>query len=71
MNGRDAVEIDYDAFTEFSVCAASYTPIYKGSPSVRDPFSGAVFLPEYEGTLSPLTGVTVIGASASGLPLPR
>jgi coatomer protein complex subunit alpha (xenin) len=68
---RDAIEISYDEFTEFDICAASYTPIYKGSPSAKDPFTGATFLPEYKGKLCPLTDVTVIGATASGLPSPR
>ncbi|KAG9123809.1 hypothetical protein FRC07_013904 [Ceratobasidium sp. 392] len=67
-NPRDAVEISYDEFTEFEICAISYTPIYKGSPSVRCPFTGASFLPEHKGKISPLTLVTEIGASASGLP---
>jgi len=30
----DAVELDYDQHNPFSVCAGSYTPIYKGNPSV-------------------------------------
>ncbi|KAG8895323.1 hypothetical protein FRB99_000633, partial [Tulasnella sp. 403] len=70
-NGRDTVEISYDEFTDFEVCAASYTPIYKGSPLVKDPFTGACFLPDYLGKLCPLTEVTEIGAHASGLPVPR
>ncbi|KDQ13419.1 hypothetical protein BOTBODRAFT_33724 [Botryobasidium botryosum FD-172 SS1] len=70
-NPLDAVEVAYDDFTEFEICAASYTPIYKGSPSVKDPFTGASFLPEYQGKLCPLTEVTEIGAAASGLPAPR
>ncbi|QRW04959.1 coatomer subunit beta [Ceratobasidium sp. AG-Ba] len=70
-NPRDAVEISYDEFTEFDICAISYTPIYKGSPSVRCPFTGASFLPEYKGKICPLTLVTEIGASASGLPNSR
>lgn len=71
QNGRDTVEISYNDFTEFDICAASYTPIYKGSPLVKDPFTGACFLPDYLGKLSPLTEVTEIGAHASGLPIPR
>ncbi|KAG8893614.1 hypothetical protein FRC01_013476, partial [Tulasnella sp. 417] len=71
QNGRDTVELSYNEFTEFDVCAASYTPIYKGSPLVKDPFTGACFLPDYLGKLSPLTEVTEIGANASGLPIPR
>ena len=70
-NPRDAVEIAYDEFTEFEICAASYTPIYKGSPSVRCPYTDAAFLPEFKGTLDPLTCLTEIGAVASGLPAPR
>ncbi|KAI9441289.1 coatomer subunit alpha-2 [Lactarius indigo] len=70
-NPRDAVEISYDEFTEFEICAASYTPIYKGSPSVRCPYTDAAFLPEFKGTLDPLTRLTEIGAVSSGLPAPR
>ncbi|TFY69325.1 hypothetical protein EVG20_g3199 [Dentipellis fragilis] len=70
-NPRDAVEVSYDEFIEFEICAASYTPIYKGSPSVRDPYTDAAFLPEFKGTLDPLTRLTEIGAVASGLPAPR
>lgn len=65
------MEITYDEFTEFEVCGASYTPIYKGSSSVRCPYTHAAFLPEFKGTLDPLTRLTEIGAAASGLPAPR
>ena len=70
-NPRNAVEIDYDEFTEFEICAASFTPIYKGSPSVSCPYTGASYLPEYKGRLDPLLELTEIGAPASGLPAPR
>ncbi|KAI0301648.1 coatomer subunit alpha-2 [Multifurca ochricompacta] len=70
-NPRDTVDISYDEFTEFEICAASYTPIYKGSPSVRCPYTDAAFLPEFKGTLDPLTCLTEIGVVASGLPAPR
>lgn len=67
-NPLDTVEISYDEFTEFEICAISYTPIYKGSPSVRCPFTRASFLPEHKGKICPLTLVTEIGATATGLP---
>ncbi|KAG6377425.1 coatomer WD associated region-domain-containing protein [Boletus reticuloceps] len=70
-NPRNAVEISYDEFTEFDVCAATYTPIYKGSPSVHCPYTDATFLPEFKGKLDPLTELTEIGMTASGLPAPR
>ncbi|KAH8829364.1 coatomer subunit alpha-2 [Flagelloscypha sp. PMI_526] len=67
-NPRDAVEITYDEFTSFEICGASYTAIFKGSPAVRCPFTDAAFLPQYKGLLDPLTEVTEIGTTASGLP---
>jgi coatomer subunit alpha len=70
-NPRDTVEIDYDEFTPFEICAASYVPIYRGSPSVRCPYTDAAFKPEFKGKLDPLTQLTEIGAVASGLPAPR
>ncbi|OCH86856.1 coatomer subunit alpha-2 [Obba rivulosa] len=70
-NPRNAVDITYDEFTEFEICAASFTPIYKGSPAVRDPYTNAAFLPELSGKLDPLTQLTEIGAPSSGLPAPR
>jgi coatomer protein complex subunit alpha (xenin) len=70
-NPRDAVEIAYDQFTEFEICAATYTPIYRGSPSARCPYTDAAYLPELRGKLDALVQVAEIGASASGLPAPR
>ncbi|KAG1902148.1 coatomer WD associated region-domain-containing protein [Suillus fuscotomentosus] len=70
-NPRNTVEVSYDEFTEFEICAATYTPIYKGSPSVRCPYTDAAFLPEFKGKLDPLIELTEIGATASGLPAPR
>ncbi|KAF8512519.1 coatomer subunit alpha-2 [Hysterangium stoloniferum] len=70
-NPRNALEISYDEFTEFELCGASFTPIYKGSPSVQCPYTGAFFLPEYKGKLDPLTRLTEIGAPSSGMPAPR
>ncbi|KAF7798456.1 hypothetical protein EIP86_009677 [Pleurotus ostreatoroseus] len=70
-NPRNAVELSYDEFTEFEICAASFMPIYKGSPAVHCPYTDAAYLPEYKGQLDPLTQLTEIGAPSSGLPAPR
>jgi coatomer subunit alpha len=70
-NPRDAVEVSYDELAEFEICAASYTPIYKGSPAMHCPYTHASFLPEYKGKLDPLTQLTEIGAVSSGLPAPQ
>ncbi|KAF9448057.1 coatomer subunit alpha-2 [Macrolepiota fuliginosa MF-IS2] len=67
-NPRNAVEISYDEFTPFEVCAATYTPIYKGSQLVHCPYTDAAYLPQFKGTLDPLMELTEIGAPAAGLP---
>ncbi len=66
-NPRDAVEITYDHFTEFDVCAASLTPIYKGSPATTSSYSGAKYLPEHKGSLCVVDGITQVGLPASGM----
>ncbi|KAL4897748.1 coatomer WD associated region-domain-containing protein [Aspergillus ambiguus] len=68
-NPQDKVEIEFDQFAEFDLCAASYTPIYTGSPSVSDPFTGAKYHEQYKGTVCRISEVTEIGAPASGLRL--
>ncbi|KAI0035489.1 coatomer subunit alpha-2 [Vararia minispora EC-137] len=70
-NPHDAIEVDYDEFTPFEVCAASFVPIYRGQPAIRCPYTHAAFKPEFKGMLDPLTELTEIGAVASGLPAPR
>jgi coatomer protein complex subunit alpha (xenin) len=66
-NPRDSVEITYDHFTEFDICAASLTPIYKGSPATISAYSGAKYLPQYKNTLCVVDGITQVGLPASGL----
>ncbi|CAI7672070.1 unnamed protein product [Penicillium bialowiezense] len=68
-NPQDQIDIDFDPFAEFDICAASYTPIYNGSPSVSDPFTGAKYHPQYKGSVDRISEVTEIGAPASGLRL--
>lgn len=64
---QDALETSYDHFTEFTVCAASLVPIYKGSPSVKSLFSQATYLPEYKGSVCRVDEIVAIGQAGSGL----
>lgn len=66
---QDKVDIEFDQFAEFDICAASFTPIYGGSPSVSDPYTGAKYHEQYKGTVCRISDVTEIGAPASGLRL--
>ncbi|KAL4810119.1 coatomer WD associated region-domain-containing protein [Aspergillus unguis] len=68
-NPQDKIEIEFDQFAEFDICAASHTPIYGGSPSVSDPFTGAKYHEQYKGSVDRISEVTEIGAPASGLRL--
>lgn len=63
----DAIEIDFDPYAEFDICAASHTPIYKGNPAVTEALVGAKYRASEKGKVCKITGVTLIGAPASGL----
>jgi len=65
----DKIDIEYDPFAEFDICAASHTPIYGGTPSVSCPFDGAKFHEQYKKTVCTVCDVCEIGAPASGLRL--
>ncbi|KAL8946157.1 MAG: hypothetical protein Q9183_007942 [Haloplaca sp. 2 TL-2023] len=66
---QDKVDIEFDQFAEFDVCASSYTPIYGGSPSAACPFDGSKHHSEFKGKLCKVCEVCEIGAPASGIRL--
>jgi coatomer protein complex subunit alpha (xenin) len=63
----DAYDLKYDEHNPFDVCAATYTPIYRGKPVVKCPLSGACYLPEFKGQTCRVTEVTEIGKDCIGL----
>ncbi|KAL1958959.1 hypothetical protein VTO42DRAFT_3512 [Malbranchea cinnamomea] len=68
-NPQDKIDIEFDPFAEFDICAASYTPIYSGSPSVSCPFTGTKYHEQYKGSVCQVCQISEIGAPASGLRL--
>ncbi|KAL8793604.1 MAG: hypothetical protein Q9195_003756 [Heterodermia aff. obscurata] len=66
---QDRIDIEFDQFAEFDVCASSYTPIYSGSPSTVCPFDGSKHHSQYKGHLCKVCEVCEIGAPASGIRL--
>lgn len=64
---HDAVEIDFDPYADFEICAATFTPIYKGSPSVTDPLTGAKYHASQKDEIDHISLISKIGAPASGL----
>lgn len=65
----DKIDIEYDQFADFDVCAASLTPIYSGVPSVSCPFDGSKYHSQYKGQVCKICEVCEVGAAASGLRL--
>lgn len=63
----DEHQLNYSEHNPFSVCAASYTPIYRGKPEVKCPLCEAVYKPEYKDTVCRVCTVAAIGRDSIGL----
>lgn len=68
-NPHDNVEIEFDQFAEFDICAASHTPIYSGSAFEECSFDGAKYHSNYKGTVCVVCEVCEVGKHGSGLRL--
>ncbi|VBB81404.1 Putative coatomer subunit alpha [Podospora comata] len=68
-NPHDAVEIEFDQFAEFEICAASYTPIYSGTSYEECAFDGSKYHSKYKGTVCKMCEVCEVGKHGSGLKL--
>jgi coatomer protein complex subunit alpha (xenin) len=68
-NPSDALEIDFDEYEEFEICAASYTPIKNDNSSVACPYDGSKYHSKYKGTVCKICEVCQLGAPATGLRL--
>jgi len=68
-NAHDAIEIEYDSFADFDICALTLTPIYAGSPLEQCPFDGSKYQSEHKGSVCSVCNVCSIGGPASGLRL--
>ena len=63
----DAVEIDFQQHADFDICPLTLTPIYSGAPHEVDPMTGAKYQPSQKGKICAITGISLVGAPASGL----
>ncbi|KAK0757582.1 hypothetical protein N5P37_009596 [Trichoderma harzianum] len=68
-NPNDAIEIEFDQFAEFEICAASHTPIYSGAPFEECAFDGSKYHSSFKGSVCRVCGVCEIGKHGSGLRL--
>ena len=65
----DENRLQYDEHNPFTICGASYVPIYRGKPEVTCPFCNTSYLPEFETQLCQVCTVSEIGKKVSGLRL--
>lgn len=63
----DAHQLAYDAHNPFSVCAATYRPIYRGKPSVKCPLCGAIYMPDLNDSVCRVCTVAQVGRDSIGL----
>lgn len=66
-SGIDEHKLNYSEHNPFNICAASYTPIYRGHVEVKCPFCDATYAPEYHNTVCRVCTVSAIGREAIGL----
>ncbi|XP_027194065.1 coatomer subunit alpha [Dermatophagoides pteronyssinus] len=63
----DEHKLNYSEHNPFNICAASYTPIYRGHVETKCPFCEATYAPEYQNTICRVCLVSAIGREAIGL----
>lgn len=68
-NPNDAIDIEFDQFAEFDICAASHTPIYSGTAYEECAFDGSKYHSQYKGSVCRVCDVCEIGKHGSGLRL--
>ena len=64
-NPFDKHPIDFDQSAEFDICAASYTPVYKGTSSSSCSYDGSMYHAQYKGQVCRICEVVEIGKQAS------
>ncbi|XP_058799728.1 coatomer subunit alpha isoform X2 [Phymastichus coffea] len=68
-NPTDENQLEYDEHNPFTLCAASYKPIYKGKTGVKCPFCHASYQVLFKGQICNICEVAEIDKECSGLKL--
>lgn len=66
-NMKDSTQLNYDFRNPFTVCGATYIPIYRGQKDVSCPYCTSRFVPAQVGQVCAVCDLAVIGVDASGL----
>lgn len=64
---RDEIQLDYDPYNVFDICAATHVAIFRGSPSVQCPYCQVHYTIEFRNRLCGVCDLAQIGAAATGL----
>ncbi len=67
QHARNAVALEYDGSRAFHICAGSLTPLYAGQPTVRAPYSGAYYKPDFKGAVCRVDGMSSVGVETIGM----
>jgi len=62
---QDEAQLEYDEYNPFEICGQSFTPIYRGSPSLKCSLCQTAFLPKYKGVLCSICEIGEVGANSS------
>jgi len=65
----NAVALDYDSRNPFVLCGYTLTPIYQGSPTLKCPYCGTSYKPEFNGKICKICQIAEIGKTCSGIQL--
>lgn len=61
------IQLDYDDLNPYSLCAATFRPIFSGNRLVSCPLCDAKYKPEFEGQVCRVCLVSEIGRSCTGI----
>jgi coatomer protein complex subunit alpha (xenin) len=59
--------MQYDEHNPFTLCAKTYTPIYRGKAEEKCPLCSSSYQPSFKGTLCQVCTVAEVGKDCIGL----
>jgi len=67
QNNTNQVELSYDEKNPFTVCAESFVPLYRGTPTAKCGYCGASYAVQYKGNVCSVCQIGEIGLDVPGL----
>ena len=62
----DKVKLDYSEHNPFEICGETFTPIYRGAPSIKCAFCGTNFHPKSKGIVCAVCDLGEVGLPSNG-----